>query len=278
MNTTELLSHKLRNVASEAALSVGDYLREFFRSEHTTDFKRDPRDVVTAADKETEKRLIAFILDREPNSQVLGEEGGATGHGDIQWYIDPIDGTGNFSTGVAFWCVSIAAAIEGEVIAAAVYDPIADDLFSADLEGAYLNGQRLKPRQVRSEERAVITTNYPAPRQLKKHGEITILQIAKLMERYFAVKRIGSAALSLCYIAAGWFDATFGTGVNPWDVAAAGFIVKQSGGIYTPYRNTSGQAQDYFAPMYAATLAGAEFPVFDEVMETIAEIEYGPAQ
>src|SRR5690606_41888794 len=70
---------------------------DFFRSEHSTQYKKDPRDVVTEADKETERRLIAFILEREPNSQVLGEEGGATGHGDIQWYIDAIDGTGNRS-------------------------------------------------------------------------------------------------------------------------------------------------------------------------------------
>ena len=271
----ELIAESLRltELARQAAFSVGDFLRTSFRSGHQIAHKRDYRDVVTESDKESERRVVAYILEHEPNSQILGEEGGSTGDGDIHWFIDPIDGTGNFATGVAFWCISIAAAIDGQIVAGAVYDPIKDDMFSADLNGAYLNGERIHAKGPQKEKHAVLTTNYPAPRQVNKHGDKVVLLWGEWVRSFFAVKRIGSAALSLCYVANGWFAATFSTAVNAWDVAAASFILKQAGGVYKPLLQHTAGEPDYLSPVYYGTVADAEYPSLDEVGAKIVEIE-----
>ncbi|MGB3414523.1 MAG: inositol monophosphatase family protein [Microbacteriaceae bacterium] len=266
-------SIRLKELAQNAALSVGDFLRASFRSGHEIAHKRDYRDVVTESDKESERRLSAYIFEHEPNSSILGEEGGANGDGDIHWFIDPIDGTGNFATGVAFWCVSIAAAIDGEVVAGAVYDPIANNMFSADLNGAYLNGTVIHAKGPQKEKHAVLTTNYPAPRQVNKHGDKVVLLWGEWVRSFFAVKRIGSAALSLCYVANGWFAATFSTAVNAWDVAAASFILKQAGGTYKALMPRFEGEKDYLSPAYYGTVAGAEYPSLDEVGAKIVAIE-----
>ena len=136
--------------------AVRGLLLEAFRSEMTIDYKVDLHDVVTVHDKRAEATIRAFILEREPNSAIMGEEGGQVGDGDIQWYVDPIDGTANFARGLAFWCVSLAAVEGRTVLAGAVYDPVADQMFSADLEGAYLNGRPLVSRSVLEETRATL--------------------------------------------------------------------------------------------------------------------------
>lgn len=272
MTTNTEESIRLRKVAEAAALSVGDYLREAFHSKLHVDTKRDIRDVVTEADKESEVRVSKYIMDHEPDSTILGEEGGQKGEGRIQWFIDPIDGTGNFSTNVPFWCVSIAAAVDDVVIAAAVYDPVRDEMYSADANGAYLNGEVIRAEGRTDESRALLTTNFPAPRQVIKYGDAVLQQWGELVREFFAVKRIGSAALSLCYIANARFDATMSTGVNAWDVAAASYILKQAGGQYYPLLLDNPDDPDYLSPIYYGTVNGGEYPTLDKVGKEFAEL------
>src|SRR5690606_35177335 len=127
--------------------------------------KRDARDVVTVHDKNAEKSISAYIFEHEPDSRILGEEGGAVGEGSVAWFVDPIDGTSNFIDGIAVWCVSVAAAVDGEVVAAAILDPMADDLFAADLDGAWLNGRTLRSAAAATEAEATLITGYPNARQ-----------------------------------------------------------------------------------------------------------------
>jgi len=265
-------SRHLREVAEGAARSVQEQLRAAFRGAMTVDHKRDARDVVTVHDKNAEKTISAYIFEHEPDSRLLGEEGGAVGDGRVSWFVDPIDGTSNFIDGIAFWCVSVAAAVDGRVVAAAILDPMADDLFSADLGGAWLNGEPLRSVAAPGEAEATLITGYPNARQLAAHGGDALKDFAELVLAFRAVRRPGSAALTLAHVAAGWADAAAGFNVNPWDVSAAELIVTQAGGTYIPL--AVGQQErpehSYDHRGYVAVGGGGSYPTLMAIARDIA--------
>ncbi|BDZ40382.1 inositol monophosphatase family protein [Microbacterium suwonense] len=249
-----------------------EQLRAAFRGQMSIDHKRDARDVVTVHDKNAEKAISAYIFKQEPDSRILGEEGGAVGDGAVAWFVDPIDGTSNFVDGIAFWCVSVAAAVDGEVVAAAILDPMADDLFSADLEGALLNGEPLLSTAAATEAEATLITGYPNARQLTAHGGVALTDFAELVLAFRALRRPGSAALTLAHVAAGWADAAAGFNVNPWDISAAELIVKKAGGSYIPL--AVGQHErpvhSYDHRGYVAVGGGASYPTLMSIARDIA--------
>ncbi|MDT0158144.1 inositol monophosphatase family protein [Microbacterium sp. ARD32] len=265
-------SQRLRGIAEGAARSVQKQLRAAFRGEMSVDHKRDARDVVTVHDKQAEKTISAYIFEHEPDSRLLGEEGGAVGDGSVAWFVDPIDGTSNFVDGIAFWCVSVAAAVEGEVVAAAILDPMADDLFSADLGGAWLNGEVLRSVAAPTEAEATLITGYPNARQLSAHGGVALTDFAELVLAFRALRRPGSAALTLAHVAAGWADAAAGFNVNPWDISAAELIVTQAGGTYLPL--AVGQRErpehSYDHRGYVAIAGGGSYPTLMSIARDIA--------
>ena len=267
-------STRLMEIAKAAAFAVRAPLLEAFRSDMAVDYKVDLHDIVTVHDKRAEAAIRAVILEREPNSAIMGEEGGQIGSGDIQWYVDPIDGTANFARGLAFWCVSIAAVIDGEVVAGAIYDPVADLMFSADIRASYLNGDVLRSASVGEETRATLITGYPVSRDFRLDGrDVALANFGALVETFSTLRRPGSAALSIAHVAAGWADAAAGFGVNAWDVAAATLILKNAGGTYEPLtlgKVAEGSA-DFLCPGYIATGEGASYPTLDRVARTISE-------
>ena len=263
----------LRDVAIRAAHSVRDDLLAAFRGPMDTDTKVDFHDIVTIHDKRTERSLKTFIRREVPDSRLLGEEGGAEGDGRIEWYIDPIDGTANFACGLAFWCVSIAAVIEGEIVAGVVFDPVSGNVFSADTGGAWLNGEPLASRSRPAEPEAVVITGYPVARDFRLDGRDQALDnFATLAERFSTVRRPGSAALSLCHVAAGWADAAMGFGVNAWDVSAAILVLRKAGGRYTPYRlgKVPPGAPDFMCPGYVGVGQGGNYPTLDAIAASIS--------
>jgi myo-inositol-1(or 4)-monophosphatase len=271
--TTLAHSQELLAVAIEAALAVDESLRAAFRSTMDVEFKRDPRDVVTVHDKQSERTISELILLRVPDSELLGEEGGSVGSGRVKWFVDPIDGTSNFAIGIAFWCVSIAAAIDGEIVAAVIYDPIARNLFAADLGGAFLNGEPLTSVGAPTEGEATVITGYPNARQLAAVGSDALEDLGVLIGTFKGVRRPGSAALSLAHVAAGWVDAAAGFSVNPWDVAAASLIVRQAGGQYIPFDvggRASGDAPHLHAG-YVAISGTASYPTLIEVAQRVSD-------
>ncbi|KOF21029.1 inositol phosphatase [Ensifer adhaerens] len=266
-------SKRLVEIARGAASEVRAPLLKAFRSDMVVDYKRDLHDVVTIHDKCAEATIRDFIFAHEANSAMLGEEGGQVGEGDIQWYVDPIDGTSNFASGLAFWCVSIAAVEQGEVIAGVVYDPVADLMFSADLEHAYLNGEVISSQAVDDESRATLITGYPVSRDFRLDGrEAALANLCELVETFSTLRRPGSAALSIAHVAAGWADAATGFGVNSWDVAAATLILKNAGGHYEPLTlgKVPADAPDFMCPGYIATGAGANYPTLQRVARAIS--------
>ncbi|UUT34546.1 inositol monophosphatase family protein [Microbacterium elymi] len=261
-------SRRLKDAAATAARAQRDPLRRAFRGEMTLGFKRDARDIVTEYDKATEHALVAQISADVPDSSFLGEEGGATGEGRVRWYIDPIDGTSNFAVGFAFWCVSIAAEVDGQIVAGVVYDPVADILFSADVGGAWLDDRPLRAQGAQTEAEATLITGYPNAREIDAHGDVALERFGALVGAHRALRRPGSATMSVCHVAAGWVDAAAGFSVNPWDVSAAGFILTQAGGVYRAMGGAA-DAPWHHRPGYVATVAGLKCPTLDAVAEAI---------
>lgn len=166
MNVDVPASRELAGIAELAARATGDRLRTAFRSRPEVDTKRDMHDPVTEHDRAAEEIIREVLAKETPGSVVVGEEGGAQGsEGDVRWYVDPIDGTANFAVGLPFFCVSIGAVADGEVVAGAVYDPVRDEMFSASLGGATCNGNRIESRGAARDATAVVATSYPRDRK-----------------------------------------------------------------------------------------------------------------
>ena len=228
--------------AIEAAVAAGRIQRRYFRQTIEVR-KKGPIDLVTAADLEVERSFRELIGTRFPSHVVLGEEastdsgapdaGAAPQH---RWIIDPIDGTTNFAHGLACFCVSIAFEVDGRLELGVVYDPIADELFTAERsEGARLNGIRIR---VSGETRlidALLVTGFPYTIAERRRRQVDVF--SAFLGQTRGVRRLGSAALDLCYVAAGRFEGFWEEQLHVWDIAAAVLIVEEAGGRVTDYQN-----------------------------------------
>lgn len=260
----------LRKTAEEAALSVGPLLMAAFRSVMDLDFKRDMHDIVTVHDRASEEQIASVILAAVPGSTLVGEEGGSRGAGRVHWYVDPIDGTSNFARGIALWCVSIAAVIEGRVVAGVIYNPVAGEVFSADLNGAWLNNQPLFARASGDELAATIVSSFPNAQDLELFGTEALNVHATLLHDFQAVRNLGSGALNLAHVAAGWADATMGFATQPWDVAAGVLILEQAGGTYYGYSTGALKSPSFLSPDYFAVGRGADYPTLRRLVENLS--------
>jgi myo-inositol-1(or 4)-monophosphatase len=221
--------------AADAALAAGRLARQYFRQDLTI-IKKGPIDLVTEADVAVEQEIRARIARRFPSHTFLGEEsGGATAPGvPFRWIVDPIDGTTNFAHGLALFCTSIALEVDGQVVVGAVYDPMADELFTAERgQGARLNGRRLGVTTVNTLIDSLLVTGFPYISTDERREQLTLF--GRFLSESRAVRRLGSAALDLSYVAAGRFDAFWEQGLQPWDVAAGVLLVEEAGGRATDY-------------------------------------------
>jgi myo-inositol-1(or 4)-monophosphatase len=222
--------------AVEAALFSGRIQRKYFRQTLQID-KKGPIDLVTAADLEVEREFRQLVATRFPSHAVLGEEqGSGTAPSDarFRWIIDPIDGTTNFAHGLALFCASIALEIDGQLAVGAVYDPIAEELFTAERGvGAWLNGAPLRVSDCDQLLNALLCTGFPYSVREKRQQMVDVFGV--FLGEAQGVRRLGSAALDLCYVAAGRFDGFWEERLHPWDMAAAVLIVEEAGGRVTDY-------------------------------------------
>lgn len=280
--------HGVTAVAIRAAREAGAIALEGFRRRDlAVDAKAGIHDLVTAYDRACEARIREAILEAFPDSTLVGEEDGISeGPGPLTWYIDPIDGTANFARGIPMWAVSIGVAHDDEMISAVVYDPANDQLFWADERGAFLaagqpddaRGDEGDDTPLRSwghtdPERATIALNFPLPRDLVHFPRLALEQFAEVTRTFAQVRGLGSTCIALCWIAAGWIDATISFETNPWDVAAGAFIIRRAGGIYRGYRDGEivPEARDHLAPHYYAAVPGGDFELLHEIMRTQSE-------
>lgn len=252
----------LMRIAAGAAMSVGDLLRQGLgRTADSIRTKAHAHDIVTEYDLAAERVIRRLIEHESPGSRWVGEELGSAGDGPVTWYVDPIDGTSNFAAGLPFFCTSIGVEIDGELVAGAVYDPVRDELFTADLRGAWVNDQPLRSVGAGRDTTAVLLTDYPAPNASTVGAgadAVGALQsLGTAITSFRTVRRLGSGALMLAYVAAGRADVTMGFDTSPWDVAAGAFLVKQAGGCYLPF-DSGGCAADtsWRGPHYVAHVGG----------------------
>lgn len=214
------------------ARQAGRILSDGYEKDHQVDYK-GTIDLVTEVDHASEEFLIDEISQLFPGHSFLAEESGASeGQTEHLWIIDPLDGTVNYAHGVPMFCVSIAYSYRGEVKLGAVYDPLRDELFTAERgKGSWLNGRPLKAASVDELKKSLLVTGFGYD---VWHSELNnfdnFVKFAKMSQ---GVRRLGSAALDLCYVAAGRFDGYWEIAIKPWDIAAGGLVAQEAGAIVT---------------------------------------------
>ena len=219
---------------SEIAREAGALLKEFFRRRVKIEYKGDA-DLVTEADRASEKLILERIRSHWPSHEVIGEEGARveTG-GDYRWYVDPLDGTTNFAHGYPVFCVSLGLTFQGKRKAAVVYDPTRDELFAAERgKGAQLNGEPIVVSKTSELKQSLVATGFPSH---KRHKNPNIHFYHQLTLRTHGVRRAGSAALDLACVASGRFDGFWEFNLNSWDTAAGILLVEEAGGKVSGFR------------------------------------------
>jgi len=226
--------HPMLNIAIKAARAAGSIInRASLDLDALKITSKGPNDFVSEVDRAAEQAVIEILLEAYPGHGILAEETGRT-HGaknsEFTWIIDPLDGTTNFLHGFPVYAVSIALAHRNQVQQAVVYDPTRNDLFFASRgRGAYLNDRRLRvSRRTRMAE-ALIGTGFPFRKgdNFKRY----VKMFEEVMQNCAGLRRPGAAALDLCYVAAGYYDGFFETGLSPWDVAAGSLMITEAGGL-----------------------------------------------
>ena len=227
---------ELRALAVSVAREAGDLLADRADQVEVAATKSSPTDVVTEMDRRSEELIRSRILAARPSDAILGEEGGMIGNADnapVLWVIDPLDGTVNYLYGLHDWAVSIAAAVDGEVVAGAVYVPVRGELFSAVKDGGALlesaDGEsKLHCNTGVPLDRALIGTGfgYLAARR-KVQGEV----VAAMLPQVRDIRRIGVASVDLCAVAAGRLDGFYERGLNYWDWAAGALVAAEAGAV-----------------------------------------------
>ena len=215
---------------SAIAREAGALLMHHFAQHLKIEYKGEA-DLVTAADRASEKLIRERIQQQWPGHDVLGEEQGLSElGGDYRWYVDPLDGTTNFAHGYPVFCVSMAVEHRATQrrVAGVVYDPTRDELFSAEQgKGAHLNGEPIHVSKTAALKESLVATGFPS---FKRHKNPNIYFYHQITLRSHGVRRAGSAALDLCTVACGRFDGFWEFNLNPWDTAAGVLIVEEAGG------------------------------------------------
>ena len=223
--------NQLLDEAIRLAKSAGDIQLGYFREGNLSiQTKQNEYDVVTVADKASEKWIVSEINTLFPEHDSLSEEGGnmIAGSKDYKWIIDPLDGTTNFSQGLPIFSVSIAIEYKGETIVGVVYAPYLNELFYAIKgKGSYKNGQKLVCSNKTRLEESVVATGIPYDKQ--ENPDNNIKELSRVAPKVRGLRRLGSAAIDLCYVGAGYFDAYWELNLHKWDVAAGALIAKEAG-------------------------------------------------
>lgn len=195
--------------------------------------KKGAIDLVTEVDLEVERMFRAMIAERFPDHDVLAEEmGGGRRAARHRWVFDPLDGTTNFAHGVPIFCASLALEVDGVAVVGAVYDPNREELFTAEAGvGSWLNGERLKVSDKATVIESMLVTGFPYT--VHENADEFIRVFAGVLKHARAVRRLGSAAIDMCWVAAGRMDGFWEASLKPWDTRAAALILEEAGGRVT---------------------------------------------
>lgn len=219
------------------AKSSGEIIRSYFGKKFSIEFKTDVKNLVTEADKESEKTIIDFIKNKYPTHGILAEESGSQlNSADYTWVIDPLDGTSNFAHGLPIFSVSIGIQYKEETIMGAIYDINRDILYFAEKgAGAFRDGNKISVSKNSKIEESFLVTGFPY--NISENPENAFEKFIAMTKASRAVRRLGSAAIDFCYLAEGVFDGFWEVHLNPWDICAGKLLVEEAGGLVTDFNN-----------------------------------------
>jgi myo-inositol-1(or 4)-monophosphatase len=248
------------------AREAGALLLHYFKQRVKIEYKGDV-DLVTVADRSSEKLIVERVRAAWPDHDIVGEEGTRQETGaEYRWYIDPLDGTTNFAHGYPVFCVSMGLERRGEMVAGVLYDPTRDELFAAEKgKGAFLNGEPMRVSQTKRLAESLLGTGFPS---FKRHKNPNIHFYHQLTLHSHGVRRAGSAALDLANVACARYDGFWELNLNPWDTSAGTLLVTEAGGVVTRFDGSP------FRIDSKETLASNGL-LHDELMRAFAQIFAG---
>ncbi len=240
----------LKQTLINATFAGAKVLKHYFNSEFTVSNKEGVNNLVTEADHASEKAIIDIVRDAYPKHHILSEEiGEITMDSTYKWIIDPIDGTINFASGIPICCVSIGIEQEGEMIMGAVYNPLSNEFFFAQKGfGATLNDKKISVSDKKSVDASCLATGFPYTYIDSPNGPLQVFE--RFIKKGIAIRRLGSAAIDLCWVAAGRFDGFYEHQLNAWDSAAGFLMVEEAGGKVTDFE---GKPYSPYQPQILAT-------------------------
>jgi myo-inositol-1(or 4)-monophosphatase len=252
----------LLQAATEAASAAGKLLLDNVQKNRKVQLK-GRIDLVTEMDLRAEKLIVASLRKAFPESAFLTEEGSVREQAaELKWIIDPLDGTTNYAHTFPVWCVSIAAECRGELVAGCVYDATRDEMFSATkFDSARLNGEKIAVSDRRRLDQALLATGFPYDIRTSRINNLA--NFTNFVKTARAVRRAGSAAIDLCYLACGRFDGYWELKLHPWDMAAGVLIVRQAGGKITDFEGNP-------FTIYNDRLLGSNGRIHKEMMRILA--------
>ena len=255
--------HPMLNIAVKAARRAGAVINRGTRNLDIVAVKeKAANDFVSDVDREAEEAIIRTLRAAYPNHSILAEESGASGESEYQWIIDPLDGTTNYVHGFPQYCVAIALMHKDVVTQAVIYDPGRNDLFTATRgTGAFLNDQRMRVSRRLDLKAGLIGTGFPF-REIA-HLEIYLAILRDVMKNSAGVRRAGSAALDLAYVAAGRLDGFWEFGLSPWDIAAGALMITEAGGLVGDL-----EGENHY--MKSGNIVAGNPRVFGELLRTIS--------
>jgi len=231
--------HPLLNIATQAARAAGgNILHHLDRIDQLNVEHKGKNDYVSEVDKEAENTIIETIKKYYPDHNIFAEESGTTHSrktkSDVRWIIDPLDGTTNFLHQFPQFCVSIAIEVKGKLQHAAIFDPVRDEMFTASRgSGAFLNNRRLRVSQQKTLDNSLLATGFPY--HDFSYLDAYMASLKAFMTNTSGIRRAGSAALDLAYVACGRVDGYWEFNLKPWDIAAGALIVQEAGGLSTDF-------------------------------------------
>ena len=252
----------IKEVLQEAVKAGAAVLKEYFYKDFTIAHKEVMNNLVTEADIKAEQAIISVIKTNFSEHSILcEEEGSEQQNSDYKWIIDPIDGTVNFAHGVPICCVSVAVAYKDEVIIGAVYNPLMNEFFFAEKrKGAWLNEKPIKVSTKQDFNKCFLVTGFPYKYPEGDKGPL--YTVDKLVRMGLPIRRLGSAALDLCWVAAGRFDCYYEHHLEPWDSAAGALIVVEAGGTVTSFTGSE-------FSLYHAGIAATNGLLHNQLINTI---------
>lgn len=254
------------NRIKEICMETGELIRAGFGKNFSVEFKTNESNLVTEIDKKAETHILNFIKKNYPSHGILSEESGEFNkNSEYLWVVDPLDGTTNFAHGLPIFAISIGVQKSGETIAGAVYDVMRDVFYSTELGGgAFENDSKISVSSNHNFRRSVLVTGFPY--NIADNPDNAIELFIHFLKTTRAVRRLGSAAIDLCYTAKGVFDAFWEVNLHPWDVCAGKLLVEEAGGIVSGFY---GEKIDIFSKRILATNKKLNSKMVEEINKII---------